>query len=333
MNKKWVIGIDISKKTLDAAIYDSTKKKAEESNYKQVSNTPTGCNELFGWFRSKKMRMSQMVICMEHTGIYGFDLCMFLESKQIDYSLLSPLHVSRSFGLVRGKNDKIDALRLSSYCYLHRDVLVYSHLKGSTVIRLRELSSEHKLYIKQAAVHKGFLTDRKEKATNATYERSQATTAYLKIKIEEIEAEMKELLESDEAFLTNYHLLLSIKGIGPVNAINTLLHTNNFQSFQTARQYACYLGIAPFEHSSGSSIRGRTKVSKTGAKYLKADLSQAAKSASEWDREIKEYYKRKLDEGKEYGTIMNAVKFKLVGRMFAVVKRGTPYVDLMKFQN
>jgi transposase len=333
MNKKWFIGIDISKKTLDVALYDSTQKNVEEVNYKKVSNSTVGYTELLGWFKSKKMRISQLVVCMEHTGIYGFDLCTFFENKQIDYSMLSPLHVSRSFGLVRGKNDKVDARRLSFYCYLHRDGLVYSKLKGSTVLQLRELSAEHKLYVKQAAVHKGYLTDRKGRETNATRERAQATVIYLKAQIEAIETEMNKLIESDDAFFTNYHLLLSIKGIGPVNAINTLLHTNNFQSFQTARQYACYLGIAPFGHSSGSSIRGKTRVSKTGAKYLKADLSQAAKSASEWDTEMKAYYKRKENEGKEYGTIMNAIKFKLVCRMFAVAKRGTPYVDLMKFQN
>ena len=67
--------------------------------------------------------------------------------------------------------------------------------------------------------------------------------------------------------------------------MNTIIHTNNFQAFETARQYACYLGIAPFEHSSGTSIKGKTRVYPTGAKLLKADLSQAANSAIVWDKE------------------------------------------------
>jgi len=81
------------------------------------------------------------------------------------------------------------------------------------------------------------------------------------------------LLRQTRHFSSNYLLLQSIKGIGPVNAINTLLHTNNFTSFQNARQYACYIGIAPFEHTSGTRIRGKTRVSKYGNKMLKADLT------------------------------------------------------------
>ena len=150
--------------------------------------------------------------------------------------------------------------------------------------------------------------------------------------IASVEEEMLQIINSDPSILRNYELLNSIKGIGTINAMNTIIHTNNFQAFETARQYACYLGIAPFEHSSGTSIKGKTRVYPTGAKLLKADLSQAANSAIVWDKEMKEYYERKRKEGKAYGVVLNAVKFKLVGRMFAVVKRGTPFVELMTYK-
>lgn len=70
-----------------------------------------------------------------------------------------------------------------------------------------------------------------------------------------------------------------------------------------------------------------------GAKRLKADLLQAAKSAIVWDREMKSYYERKVKEGKAFGVVLNAVKFKLVCRMFAIVKRGTPFVELEKYKS
>lgn len=333
MEKKWFTGIDISKKTLDVVIYIGNSKRADASNYTRVSNDDLGHKELLDWFKSKKIRLAELVICMEHTGIYGFDICLFLEKHQIDYCMASPLHISRSMGFKRGKNDKIDALRLACYCYTYREALVYSKLKDSTVIRLRELSAEYKLYVKQAASHKAYLTDRKNSERNATYERAEATVSYLEGQIETIKIQMDELIKDNEAFSTNYRLLLSIKGIGPVNAINTLLHTNNFTCFETARQYACYIGIAPFEHSSGTSIRGKTRVSRQGNKMLKADISQASRSAVQWDTELKEYYKRKEAQGKEFGVIMNAIKFKLVCRMFAVIKRGTEWVDMRKYMN
>lgn len=333
MKKKWFAGIDISKNTLDVVLHNVNLKKVDDSNYIQVKNLNQGHKELLDWFRSKKVALSQLVICMEHTGVYGFDICLFLEKRKVDYCMVSPLHISRSMGFKRGKNDKIDALRIASYCYTFRDSLVYSKLKDSTVIRLRRLSAEHKLYVRQAASHKAQLTDRKDRKKDSTSERATSIVEYLNAQIKAIETEMDELIEGNEAFSTNYHLLQSIKGIGPVNAINTILHTNNFTCFENARQYACYAGIAPFEHTSGTSIKGKARVSKHGNKMLKADLSQASRSAVQWDTELHEYYKRKEAQGKEFWTIMNAVKFKLVCRMFAVVKRGTPWVDMRKYIN
>ena len=187
-------------------------------------------------------------------------------------------------------------------------------------------------FVKQQAEYKGFLTDRKDCEMTSTIERAAHMVKILDEEIASVEEEMLQIINSDPSILRNYELLNSIKGIGTINAMNTIIHTNNFQAFETARQYACYLGIAPFEHSSGTSIKGKTRVYPTGAKLLKADLSQAANSAIVWDKEMKEYYERKRKEGKAYGVVLNAVKFKLVGRMFAVVKRGTPFVELMTYK-
>lgn len=333
MEKKWFIGIDISKSTFDVVIYDSTKKKADDVNYKNLPNNKDGYKVLFSWFKEKKMQCSDLVVCLESTGIYSFDICLYFEQKGVDYSALNPLHLKRSMGLVRGKNDKIDADRIAYYCYLHRDELVYSKLSGSTILRLQALCAERKRFVKQLSAHKGYLTDRKNRTPDSTSERSKLMVDILEKQILLIEKEMMALVESDEAIYKNYTLLVSIKGIAHVNAISTIIHTNNFEAFENARQYACYLGIAPFEHQSGTSVRGKTRVCRTGAKQLKADLSQAAKSAAQWDAEMKIYYQRKIEAGKEYGVVMNAIKFKLIGRMFAVVKRGTPFVPLMQYSN
>ena len=333
MKKKWFIGIDISKKTLDVVVYDPGKKHADETNYKQLLNKEDGYKSLLGWMKEKKLAIGQTVICMENTGIYSFDLCLFLESKKIDYCSFNPLHLKRSMGLVRGKNDRVDAERIAYFAYLHRDELVYSKLSNTAIIRLRDLASERKRFVKQQAEYKAFLTDRKDGEKTSTNKRAEAMVETLNMEIQSVEEEMMQLVNSDQAVLKNYVLLCSIKGIGEINAINTIIHTNNFQAFENARKYACYLGIAPFGNTSGTSVKGKPKVYAIGAKLLKADLSQAAKSATIWDKEISEYYIRKIKEGKAYGVVLNAVKFKLVCRMFAVVKRGTPFVELKTYKN
>lgn len=333
MKKKWFIGIDISKKTLDVVISDPTKKHADETNYKQVLNAQAGYESLFSWMKEKGIRSKQSVICLENTGIYGYDLCLFLESCNQDYCSFNPLDLKRSLGLVRGKNDRVDAGRIARYGYLHRDELVYSKLSGTTILLLRDLSSERKRLVKHLAENKGFITDRKGREPTSTSRRAEDMVRILEEQIQSVEDEMRRIISSDSAISLNYQLLNSIKGIGDINAINIIVHTNNFKGFETARQYACYLGIAPFGYSSGTSVRGKTRVCATGAKLLKADISQAARSAVVWDKELKEYYERKTKEGKEHGVVLNAVKFKLVCRMFAVVRRGTPFVDLITYKN
>lgn len=333
MEKKWFIGIDVSKKTLDVVLYVSNKKHSDESNYTKVSNNEEGYLSLLAWMKERKLTRSNTVILFEDTGFYSFDLSLFLESRSMDYCRLTPLHLKRSLGLVRGKNDRVDAERIAYFGYIHREELTYSRLSGSAIIRLRDLSAERKRFVTHLAENKALLTDRKGHEQTSTLERAEKMTRVLEEEIHAIEEEMTQLVASDAAIERNYSLLVSIKGIGAINAINTIIHTNNFQSFQTARQYACYLGIAPFEHSSGTSVRGKTRVQATGAKQLKADITQAAKSCVKWDNEMKTYYERKSKEGKAHGVIMNAVKFKLVGRMFAVVRRGEPFVEWEKYKN
>lgn len=333
MEKKHFIGIDISKKTLDVVIYVPNKKHSDATNYKRLPNDKEGFNALLSWMKENRIPRRQVVVGMENTGVYGFDLRLFLEESGIDYCCFMPLHLKLSLGLARGKNDKVDAERIAYYTALHRDELVFSKLSGSTILRLQELSSERKRFVVQRAGYEALLTEGKDRTQTATHARARQMKEVLDKEIKAVEEEMQELVEAEPGLAQNYRLLLSIKGIGPTNAISTLIHTDNFRAFETARQYACYLGIAPFEHSSGTSVKGRTKVSHIGAKGLKADLSQAASSAIVWDKELKSYYERKSKEGKEHGVVLNAVKFKLVCRMFAVVKRGTPFVPLQTYKS
>ena len=110
-------------------------------------------------------------------------------------------------------------------------------------------------------------------------------------------------------------------------AVTAIVLTENFTTFTDPRKYASYIAIAPFPHESGTSVRGATRVSKQGFRQAKADLSISVLNAITHDAELREYWQRKKAEGKHTGVILNAIKFKIVLRMFAVVKRGKPYVN------
>ena len=114
-------------------------------------------------------------------------------------------------------------------------------------------------------------------------------------------------------------------------ASNMIVHTDGFQKFSEARQFASYCGVAPFPYSSGTSLKGRNKVSPLANKGIKAILHLCAVSVIKNSTEMKEYYQRKLATGKHKMCVLNAVRNKILHRIFAVIKREQPYVDTHKY--
>ncbi len=121
------------------------------------------------------------------------------------------------------------------------------------------------------------------------------------------------------------------KGVDRILACQLIYHTCNFARFSSWRQFSSYCGTALFEHSSGTSVLKRAKSHPMSDRKMKSLLSMASVSAIQHDGELREYYQRKVAEGKPKMVALNNVRNKLLSRAFAVIKRGTPYVDLCKY--
>jgi len=160
---------------------------------------------------------------------------------------------------------------------------------------------------------------------------SQKHIKQLQESISSIDKELEQVIKEDAELHRVYKLATSVTGIGLQTAALMILHTNCFSSFDTWRQFVpagnrCYSGTAPFEHSSGTSIRGKTRLSKIGNTKMKALLSNRASAAIQSDNEFSAYYNRKIADGKPKLVALNGVKNKMISRVFAVVQRGNPYV-------
>ena len=325
MQKDFYIGVDISKKTIDVAIYKKEKSN-KVSVCEKFPNSSDGFKEMKRWLCKCGVSLKNALFCMEATGHYTYDLCLFLEQQEVSYSVQSPLHLKRSFGLTHGKNDKADAYRIASYAYLHREDIKLSQLATNSIRKLKALMAERKSLVVEIARCKAQLKEvGSHSSSPGTTKRTKELLEFLETQVQDIEKDMAQTIDSDTELKNNYQLLLTISGIGIVNAVNTIVATHNFKMFDNARQYASYIGVAPFEHISGTSVRGKTHV-EPGAKMLKADLTGAVRTCINHDKEIQKYYERKIEKGKSYGVVANAIKFKLLLRMFAVIKRGTPFV-------
>lgn len=319
-------GIDISKKTIDVVLH---VKKC----HKLFENTAKGFKASIKWIeKNTGLSINQVLICFEHTGLYSLPLAVFLSEKQISFCMVAALEIKRSLGIVRGKNDKIDAKRIAGYAYLRRDTLKAYDLPSKNVLNLQKLLSLRDRMVRQRSGYKASLNEYKtmlrRKDNKLLFESQQSIIKQLAKQIDKIENELKVIIDEDNNMNRLHKLITSVKGIGLILAANFLVLTNCFTSFDNSRQFACYSGIAPFKKQSGISLNSTSRVSHYANKKMKALLNLAASSAIQCDEELKAYYKKRLLAGKSKMGTLNIIRNKIVGRVFAVVKRGTPYVPL-----
>lgn len=326
MKIKEALGIDVSKKTIDVMLHS-------EGVFHQFENTNKGYKAMLLWVKKQTgLSLGQFLICFEHTGLYTLPLAVFLTEQHILFSMVSALEIKRSLGIVRGKNDKVDAQRIAEYAYLRRDQLKAFILPSSNILVLQKLLSLRDRMVKQRAGYTGSMKEYKFMLKQKDYESlfsvHKKMIHYLSKQIGVVEKEIKELITEDEKMNQLYNLVVSIKGVGPILASNLLVVTNCFMGFTDSRKFACYAGIAPFEKQSGTSLNMKSRVSHYANKKMKTLLNLSASSAIQADPELKAYYQRRVENGKSKMSTLNIVRNKIVHRIFAVVKRGTPYVSL-----
>ena len=207
----------------------------------------------------------------------------------------------------------------------------YLPAPSDAYFKLKRLLAERRQYVKQSTLYKQQLHDIGKYDTEASRHRKEAELASLTENALQTSKEMEAIIREDADIRKNYGLLCSIKGIGLIVAAETIVLTENFTSITNPRRYACYVGIAPGRKESGVSIQGGDHVGRKGFTQAKADLSMAALHAIRFDKGIRAYWLRRKAEGKHSGVVLNAVKFKIVLRMFAVIRRQKPYVEMEEY--
>ena len=321
-----ILGVDVSKLTLDIC-------QAERNLHIKIDNCSKGFAVFKKWCKTNGVDLKKTLVVMEYTGGYEYRFMQFCQTLAIHYCRIPGLEIKESMGMIRGKSDQADAFRIGQYGEEKGKRLMPSKPLDNNILRLKQLLSFRKRLVREKAGLESTVKERRHmyaiKKADSIIQIAQSKIKADKKYINQLEQEIMELIKSDEPMLLNYRIITSIKGIGPVNAWMTIAYTENFTSFTDARKYAVFVGIIPFEHTSGTSIKGRKRVSHLAHKGLKQELNQAAKAAITHDPEIRAYAERKL-KNKAYPLILNNVKFKLILRMFSLVKRGEHYVENYK---
>ena len=329
MEIKEIIGIDVSKLTLDCCHHSS-------GSYKEFDNNIDGIASMVNWsLQVSGVSKKKLLFIFEHTGLYSDQLIQFLGSGDYLFNVVPGLEIKRSLGIARGKDDKADAKRIALYGHRIKDEVKPFQIPSKTLDTLKRLMSMRKKLVIQRAGYIALLKEQKrvlsKQHNKVLFRVHQKIIITLDKQIIIVEQEMDHLIEEDSELQNLYRLITSVKGIGGVTARFLIVYTTGFKSFETWRKFASYCGIAPFPYRSGTSIRGRTKVSHLANKEGKSLLSLCAVSAIQSNPEMKAYYNRRIDQGKNKMSTINIIRNKLLARAFAAVQRGTPYVDTMKF--
>ena len=327
MEFKNFIGIDISKSTFDFALVKDNNVSLPIVD--KVSNNHSGLVKLEEFLKKQGVNMEETLFCMEHTGIYCRLLAHYLTERKYHVWLEMPVQIIRSLGIQRGKNDRLDAKRIAEYACLKKDKAVLWQPPREVVIQINDLLTLRDRLIESRKSLKQPIKEFKDTGFKDTAKliesRCIKTLKAIDKEIQQIEKDLDDLINKDSNLKKLYKLATSVPGIGKITAFTMLYFTNEFTLYSNAKQLACYCGVAPFEHTSGTSVKGKSRVSNFANKRLKKLLHLVAMSTISSNRELAHYYTRKVGEGKNKMLVINAIRNKILQRICAVIKRGTPF--------
>lgn len=330
----FIVGIDVSKLTLDAVMIINGNK--ETATHHHLSNTPEQIQKLFkGFSQLPNFSLDKCLICIEASGVYTYPILSFVTQNDANIWVELGTRIKKSGGIQRGKNDKVDALRIALYAAKNQDDVRLWHPSNPTIVKIKNLTGLRdrlmKSKFKLSVPVEEFRQMGDVQTANLLSKAMKSSLEALENDIIAIEKQIKKLLDEDSKLKELFDLVTSVVGIGTQTAIALIVYTDGFTLFDDARKLACYAGVAPFAYSSGTSIRGKTRVSQMANMTLKTALHMASLTAVKLDIQLQKYYQKKVAEGKKKMSVLNAVKAKLLHRVISVVQRKEKYENSDKF--
>ena len=323
----YFVGIDVAKQHLDYAVVQDGKVLAN----KRSTSTPKAILKAIKGLQKqvKGLTIANTLFCLEHTGIYTYPLLDTLKQEGANIWLEQAIQIQRSLGVLRGKNDAIDARRIALYAYKNRKEARLWVPRRKVVEELKELLNLRKRFLNSLSRFTKPIKELKShgnpQIAKLIEDSCQGSIEGARKDLTSIEAKIDELICQDAQLNRLYELISSVDGVGKVTAVQIIVDTNEFKDIREGKKYACHSGVVPFEHRSGSSVHLRSRVSHLANKCTKTLLHMAALSAIRMAGEIKEYYQRKVAEGKNKMSVMSSMRNKLILRVFACVRNNKVY--------
>ena len=315
-----VVGIDVSKKKLDIVLLIDGKTRA-----KVVDNSAAGHQMLLAWLEKSKVSTSGLHVCMESTGVYSEPVALALHKAGITVSVVNPGCI-KGFGHsenIRNKNDIIDAGLIARYCAAMRpEPWVPPPLEQR---QLRAWSQRVQTLKDIRQQEENRLEALKISGVEDVADHVQQLIDWLSKEIAQLEKDIDNHINHHPNLKHDADLLASIPGLGMTTVAKILGHLGDIRRFDSAKTFAAFLGVTPKQRSSGTSVRGRTMISRTGSTSLRAALYMPSLVARRHNPILRAFAERLLANGMAKKAVVVAVMHKLTHLIYGVLKTGKPF--------
>ena len=319
-----MIGIDVSKDKLDCLwLRDTITGKVKNRVFK---NSVTGHLALIEWARKSTGALLESIhFVMEATGVYHEAVAYALYDGGAKVSVVNPAQINsyaKSFG-VRSKTDKKDSLVIARFGATQQPRLWQP--EPAEIRTLKALIARYEAVSQDIQREENRLEKVEvNRISEEVLASIHSVLKHLKMEKKRLEDLIKQHIGQNPILKEDQALLESIPGVGPVVS-RYMMSVIRSRQFESASQCAAFLGLVPIQYESGSSVRGRSRLSKAGSGVVRAKLYMAAIVAVQHNPDIKKQYARLLRNGKSKMSALGAAMRKLVHICFGVLKHQKPY--------
>lgn len=319
------MGIDISADFFHYAILDENRKVVE-----QVDEQSSKPNDLKKWVKNFIKSISKettVYICMEHTGVYSIKVAKALREAELNVYMVAPQLLKKIQVDKKAKTDRQDALALADYVSRYSDKLQLWNPKTNEIEALNELMGTREMCLEHRTAYKNKIQSTKHVSPkSAVIPILKKEVKRLTKVMDELEKQMDEIVKANEELNEIRNFSKSVGGVGNLLAYVLIIATNAYENCSNAKELRSYLGIAPIPNQSGISKRPTAKSTGHGPKIARRLLYLAAESVSYHRPEFREYYLRKIAEGKPKSVALNNIENKLINIIWSVVKNRRQYI-------
>jgi len=315
------LGIDIALDKFDLTLL----RDGHEPEAATFENKKIGFQQLLRFL--KKRHAQDAHVCMEATGVYYEELAHFLHNKGFSVSVVNPLQIKAyaQSQLRRNKTDRLDATLIADFCRTHNPSLwippepsyyelraLVRHLQDLEADRQRQRNRLHAL--KHAA-----------QPSQTVIANLNAQINFLTQQIEQVKKQIQDHIKQHPQLKKQRDLLASIKGLGFLTAAKLMAEYGDMSHFDNVREVVAFAGLNPKQRQSGSSVRGKTRISKIGRSSIRAALYMPAITAKQCNPVLQPLVKRLQDQGLSGTQIVVAVMRKLLHLAFGILQSGQPF--------